>query len=75
MPGISTFSKEDLAEMLFAAVKEEAAAVRVMKEALEEIASFEEIVKKECTPDDVAFECIAIAKSILKKVSDKLEER
>lgn len=70
MPGISSFSNEELADRLFAAVKEEADTVRTLKAALKQIVEFEELADKECLPDDIALECIAIAKHALKQIGE-----
>ncbi len=65
MPGVSNFSTSELADRLFAAVQAEAAAVRILKDAVERIAGFGED-DQGMDGDDIALECVSIAKYALK---------
>ena len=59
MPGLSTFSKAELAERMVDAVKREADEVRTLRAALKRIAEL---------PDDLHSESVHIAKHALESV-------
>ncbi len=65
MPGISKFSTSELADTLFSAVKAEADAVKILKEAIERIAGFGED-DQGMDGDEISLECVSIAKYALK---------
>ena len=69
MPGISKFSSSELADRLFSAVKAEADAVRILKDAVERIAGFADD-DQGMDGDDIALECVSIAKYALKQLDE-----
>lgn len=70
MPEASSFSKSELVHRLFSAVKAEADAVRILKDAVERIAGFADDDQGMDT-DDITLECISIAKYALKQLDER----